>query len=236
MNGECKEKVGDILCGLTLVEGEGLHKVTTDTLALAGFILPLKDTATVIELGVGTGALSLLIAAGTLNKTSNNDLCVTGVELHHTAAAIARENIQRNSLTDRVEIIEDDWRSLYGLYPEGAFELVVSNPPYIKKGSGRVSPASHRALARHESAGTLGELVEVAAYLAGRRGRVAFVYPIGRFCELLGELHRRGLLLRRLSFVYTGKQGKTDAAKVPLLFLVEFGREGVLKVEPPVFV
>lgn len=205
-----------------------LQRVTSDTLALAGFILPLKDVKTLIELGTGTGALALIAAR------SDKALRVTGVELHPQAAACAAGNVRSNFLEDRVEVVEQDWRGLYDRFPEGAFDLVVSNPPYIKKGTGRVSPNSHRALARHESAGTLAELVDVAAYLAGEQGCAAFVYPTGRFCELLGELQRKGLVLRRLAFVYTLKQQGGD--EYPGLFLVEFGCCGGFRVERAVFI
>jgi tRNA1Val (adenine37-N6)-methyltransferase len=215
--------------GLTIDSGvattKGLHKTTTDTLALAGFVLPLDNDKNVIELGLGTGALALMIAA------SCESVSVVGVELHHGAVVAAAENIQRSGLASKVEVVERDWRELYDEYKEGAFDLVVSNPPYIKKGTGRVSPAPHRALARHESAGTLSELIDVAAYLAGSKGRVAFVFPIGRFCELVEEVRERKLKLRRLSFVYTTKK-----ATSPLLFLIEFGRDGVFLLEPPVFI
>ncbi len=232
------ERLGSAPEGLTLFEGEegreknatgrALQKATSDTLALADFILPLKDVKTLIELGTGTGALALIAAR------SDKELRVTGVELHGEAAGCAAANVRSNSLTSRVEIIEQDWRGLYDRYPEGAFDLVVSNPPYIKKGTGRISPGSHRAVARHESAGTLRDLVEVAAYLAGGHGRVAFVYPVGRFCELLGELQRAGLRLLRLAFVYTA--GKAGIREHPVLFLVEFGCCGGFKVEPRVVI
>ncbi len=225
----------------TQAPGESLQKVTTDTLLLADFILPLKNVNTMMELGVGTGALVLVAA-----RKSRN-LQVAGVEIHHGAAACAVGNIHSNSLADRVRIIHQDWRGLYDSFSEGSFDLVVSNPPYIKKGTGRVSPVEHRAVARHESAGTLTELVDVATYLAGEHGRVAFVYPIGRFCELLGELHSKGLVLRRLAFVYTHcVRAKAPSGRLidkPLkgnktasLFLIEFGRSGVFKVGEPVFI
>ncbi len=243
-------RLGAIVDGLVLAQGVGasdtqvlgetLQKVTTDTLLLADFILPLKNVNTMMELGVGTGALALIAA----RKTS--DLQVTGVDIHSGAAACAAENVQSNSLSDRVRILRQDWRALYGSFPEGSFDLVVSNPPYIKKGTGRVSPVEHRAVARHESCGTLAELVGIATYLAGEHGRIAFVYPISRYCELLGELYRKGLVLRRLAFVYThcvrakAPSGRlTDKPlkgnKTASLFLIEFGRSGMLKVGESVF-
>jgi len=226
-----RERLGAAFEGLVLFEstpGGALQRVTSDTLSLADFILPLKDVKTLIELGTGTGALALIAAR------SDKELRVTGVELHSGAAVCAVANVRSNSLTSRVEIIEQDWRSLYERFPKGSVDLVVSNPPYVKKGTGRISPDLHRAFARHESAGTLRELVELAAYLAGEHGRVAFVYPVGRFCELLGEVQRVGLRLLRLAFVYTER--KADVQEDPFLFLVEFGSCGGFKVDVPVFI
>jgi methylase of polypeptide subunit release factors len=70
-----------------------------------------------LDVGTGTGVLALLLARGGAR--------VTASDLDPSAVACARENAQRLGVADRVEVIEAD------LYPEGRFDLVVCNPPWL---------------------------------------------------------------------------------------------------------
>ncbi len=201
------------------------HRLTTDSVLLVDFVLPhIKRGFSVADLGTGTGAIPLMLAHRT------DAAAITGVEIDPDLAEYARENVQENNLAGRVEIIEGDLRLVSRDMKEGAFDLVVSNPPYVKKGAGRVSPYPSRATARSEQACTMAELVTTASRLVGKKGRIAFVYPAGRLPEMLSEIERAGLRAARLKFVHTG------AGKEAKLFLIEAGRGGgELVVEEPVF-
>ncbi len=199
-------------------------RLTLDTILLAEFLLPLNESDSVIDLGSGTGAIPLILAW----KTGVSR--IEGVEVDDVAASIAQRNIGANNLSSRISITKKDFRDLPGLYPEGAFSIVVSNPPYVKAGSGRMSPARERAVARGEVMGELKDLIEVSSYLAGKDGLIFYVFPVLRLLELIGELKKRGLKARRLKFVHTNPD------KPARLFLIEAGRTGGLKIEEPVFI
>jgi release factor glutamine methyltransferase len=76
----------------------------------------------VLDLGVGSGALLCALL------TEFPGAIGLGVELSERAAAIARANLEALGLADRATIRVGDWGD--GL--EGAFDLIVSNPPYIR--------------------------------------------------------------------------------------------------------
>jgi len=199
-------------------------RLTNDTAALADFAArSLTEKDTVIDLGTATGAILLMLAW----KTPAGRM--TGVEVDREAAEAARENVETNGLEGRVSVLNADYRDLPGMYEEGAFTAVVSNPPYTKAGAGRLSPKAGRAAARSEVMGSLAELVAVSSYLAGKEGKMFFVYPVARLSELLAEAGRRGLNVRRLRFIHTGKN------KEARLFLVELGQTGGLRMEEPLF-
>lgn len=207
------------------------HRLTTDSVLLAGFVLDANSASAarlarfdrVADLGAGTGAVALLIAA------KDKSARFTCFEIDSALASLARRNIEENGLEGRGEVAEGDLRARCLEYPAGAFSLVVSNPPYVKKGAGRVSPVPERAVARSEQMCPLSDLIAATAHLIGVRGRAAFVYPARRLDEMLAELGLSGLRALRLRFVYT--KGRKEA----LLFMVEAGRAGELKVEEPVF-
>ena len=80
---------------------------------------------TVLDLGVGSGAILLAILA---ERPAARGL---GVEVSEEALAVARENAANLGLANRLALLRGDWTA--GLAPD-AFDLVVSNPPYVRSG------------------------------------------------------------------------------------------------------
>jgi release factor glutamine methyltransferase len=111
-------------------------KVTSDTLT------PRPETETLVEaalahlpkcsavrriLDLGTGTACLLLAL--LSELPGSE--GVGVERSERAARIARENVCRLGMSSRVLLVVGDWDTCIA----GRFDLVVSNPPYIRDDS-----------------------------------------------------------------------------------------------------
>jgi release factor glutamine methyltransferase len=79
-----------------------------------------SDEPRVLDVGTGSGAISLAIA------DEHPGARVTGIDSSTDALAVARENAARVGLA--IELVE--WDLFDGL-PEGPWDLVVSNPPYV---------------------------------------------------------------------------------------------------------
>lgn len=77
----------------------------------------------VLDVGTGSGAIALALA------DERPDAVVTALESSPEAIEVARENACRTGLSDRIRIVEADFRE--GLGGDGIFDLVVSNPPYV---------------------------------------------------------------------------------------------------------
>ncbi len=81
------------------------------------------ESFTVLDLGVGSGAILLAILA---ERPAAKGL---GVDISEEALAVARENAANLGLEGRTVLLRGDWTT--GLEGD-AFDLVVSNPPYIR--------------------------------------------------------------------------------------------------------
>ncbi len=92
--------------------------------ALAAFAARRGEALRIVDFGVGSGAL---LAALLSELPAARGV---GVDLSPGAAAQARANLESLGLAARVEIHVGDWAE--GL--EGAFDLIVANPPYIPSG------------------------------------------------------------------------------------------------------
>ena len=77
----------------------------------------------ILDIACGSGSLALLLAHLLPHAQ------VTGIDLNPDAVALAKENAALNNLQERVSFLEQDIWSLPGNLE--AFDLVVSNPPYI---------------------------------------------------------------------------------------------------------
>jgi len=75
----------------------------------------------ILDLGTGSGAIAITLALEFLNAS------VTAVDSNIKALAIANKNSQRLN-SHKVDFIHSDW---FKQVPIQAFDLIVSNPPYI---------------------------------------------------------------------------------------------------------
>ena len=85
-------------------------------------LIPEKLTApfSLIDLGTGSGTIALAI------KSMRQEIQVTAVDYYAKTLKIAEYNAQKNQL--EIEFIESNW---FENVPLAAFDMIISNPPYI---------------------------------------------------------------------------------------------------------
>ncbi|HJV33563.1 tRNA1(Val) (adenine(37)-N6)-methyltransferase [Geomonas sp.] len=210
---------------LQVVQPRHGYRFSLDPLLLADFALP-AGTGRVMDLGTGCGVIPLLLAR------MANSAVITGIELQEPMAELARRNVRLNGLEERVEIVCRDLNEVKALYPVDSFDLVLSNPPYRRPETGKVSPRAGRDGARHESTAKLVDFLAAAKYLVKPSGRICFIYHTSRLAELMAEAAKLKLAVLRLRMVHG------NASMPARMFLVELmkGRSGELQVEPPLLV
>lgn len=160
--------------GFRFIPGEATFPLSTDTMVLADFVC-LRPGSRVVDLGSASGALGLLLCAKASGCT------VTGIELQESAHQAALNNIRSNNLIHRLKSIHGDLRQIRQLLPAGAFDCVVSNPPYFS--SGALSRAS--STARQEVTATLTDIFTAAAWLLRTGGDFFLVHKPERLADLM---------------------------------------------------
>jgi release factor glutamine methyltransferase len=87
----------------------------------------------ILDLGTGSGAISLAIAHEcSISKVPIN-LSILGVDQSSGAIELARENAKALGLTHVVEFLQSNWYDAIPNRYQTAFDVIVSNPPYIQK-------------------------------------------------------------------------------------------------------
>jgi tRNA1Val (adenine37-N6)-methyltransferase len=211
--------------GLRIVQPRHGYRFSVDPLLLADFAAPGAGQL-VADLGTGCGIIPMLIAR--LEPSAR----ITGVEFQEPVAAMAQRNVAGNGLSGSIEIIREDVLALKGRFPVSSFDLVLSNPPYRRPGTGKISPRAGRDGSRHETTATLADFLAAAKYLVKESGRICFIYHTCRLTELMAQAAQQKLAVLRLRMVHGSS---TAPAR---MFMVELmkGRTGELLVEPPLMV
>lgn len=132
---------------------------------LANYQLPILE---VLELGCGCGIISIMLSL--VQKQWH----VMGIDIEPAFINLAILNNQlcRTSCSFIESDLRDLSKSLYN-----RFDLVLSNPPWQKKGSGHLSPNRLRAISRHEILCTMEDVLSACQLSIKPDGKVWLVYP-----------------------------------------------------------
>lgn len=204
-------------CGYTVWQDAGEFTFTTDSVFVAAFA-HLVTKAQVLELGSGTGAISLFLAARGAAK-------VTGLEFNPRVTELMRRSIADNNLEDVVSVIDGDVREIGKYFKTESMDLVIANPPYRNSGNTRKIGTT----ACHEVTADLRDFFKAAAYAVRYRGRFAIVQLPDRFAECMQLAAEFGLQPKRLQWVHSAVN------KPAWIFLMEMTKGGSygLDVLPP---
>ncbi len=176
------ETTTDALLGgrVRLIQPARGNRAAVDPILLAAAV-PARAGARVLEIGCGTGAASLALAA----RVAGVD--VTGFDLQSDLVAMANESARLSKLDARF-IAADLLRPPPTI--AGAFDHLMANPPFFKKGSGNLSPDPARRLANVEGDADLAAWVAFA--IARATTSVTFIHAAERSGELAGLFSAQG--------------------------------------------
>ncbi len=222
-----KDETLDILCNehLKIVQKKTGYRFSIDAVLLAAFVV-LKKHERLLDIGSGCGIIPIYIA----KKGCTNNM--TGVEIQRDLYETAQKNRAINECEKHIHFINADIRSLLKDMKKTPFHVIVSNPPYTKRQSGRMCPGHSRLLARCEETLDLEALASAASALLLEKGRFYIIYPARRFGELVHAAESRRLALKRLRPVYPRRDEKAN------LVLAEFVKDGGVgaTIEKPLYV
>ena len=203
-----KERLDVLPNGLYGVwQADDVFCYTMDSVLLAEFV-SLRNNARVLELGSGTGAISLMIKGRGAKQ-------VVGLELNPRLVELFTRSIEYNELQEQVQCLHMDIKNISEVVRLGTFDLVVANPPYRKKTTGRMRKPESAAPACHELTAELEDFIALAPRILRTRGRLGMVNLPERLTDTLELCRKYKLEPKRLQFVHSNLEGPAR------LFLLE---------------
>jgi len=180
----------------------------------------------IIDIGCGCGIIPLILGF------RFKEVHIIGVEIQPELAEFATKNIVSNQLSDRIQILTKDIRTTTLFDIKKSADIIVANPPYKKKGSGRLNPDIQKAIARHEITLELSDFFASSNRLLKPRGQLLFIFPADRLQDIISGLQSHAFQLDWIRFIHTKKN---KPAKLVLISGLKEGL-GACIVRPPLYI
>lgn len=211
---------------LKIYQYEDKFKFSLDSILLAEFVELKETTKTIVDFCTGNAPVPLILSTKTNAK-------LYGFELQQNIYKLAKLSVVENNLESQINIVNDNLtNALDYLLPESV-DAVTCNPPYFKydKNKSLINDDEEKAIARHEIAMNLDDLMTSAKYILKNKAPLYIVHRCDRLEEILECLDKYNFKVKKLQFVYAGY--KKEAIMV-LIKATKNGKSGSLKVMPPI--
>ena len=160
------------------------YRIAIDTVLMASAV-PAKPGDRVLDVGAGVGAAGFCVAARVA------DVQVSGIETQPTFAKLARRNAELNGWAERFVVVDGDVGSPPSSLHPDTFDHVISNPPFVEAGRGRVPREPSRAMATMESNVALGDWIAFCIRMARTKATLTIVHRADRIEEILAAMAGR---------------------------------------------
>lgn len=172
-------------------------KIGTDAVLLGAWCPIDNKPFSVLDIGAGTGILSLMLA----QRTSAEQ--IDAIEIDEDAYEQCVENFETSPWSDRLfcfhagldEFVDE---------PEDEYDIIISNPPFYSENY--KTDNDSRDLARFQDALPFEELVDAASLLLSENGIFAVIIPFKeeeRFIDLCAEAELFPVKVTRVKGSYT---------------------------------
>ncbi len=149
----------------TIFQDQCAMKVTT-LACIQGAWLPDISPKNVLDIGAGTGLLTLMSA-------QEFDCKIDAVEIDSDAYAQMKENVANSTWFNRITCHHDDIKNFALL--NNKYDFIISNPPFfenqLKSSKNKINKA------KHESGIKMNDLVDAISNLLSNDGKVSILLP-----------------------------------------------------------
>lgn len=194
----------------TVYQNDCAMKVGTDGVLLGAWA-NTGGAKRVLDIGAGTGLLSLMVA-------QRSSAQILGIEIDGLAARQATENVERSDWRDRIKI-ENVSLQEFVVQTKEKFDFIISNPPYFN-GSLKAE-SKERTMARHTDTLSYEVLLKSVSTMLTEEGRFAVVLPYSEKERFIPLAATHNLFTSRIVEVYPTPKS------TPKRILAEFSRKKI---------
>jgi len=142
-------------------------KVGTDAVLLGAWA-EVENASRILDIGSGSGVISLIMAQRT-------DAQIVGVDIDFSSVEEARLNAENSAWKNRIQFYCTNIQQFCEEKNKNAFDLVISNPPFFV--NSLKSPFENRNRSRHTDTLPFPDLVNAVLHCLSEHGSFAVVLP-----------------------------------------------------------
>ncbi len=150
----------------TVYQNKAAMKVGVDAVTLGAYA-DLTKARSIIDIGTGTGLLSLMAA-------QKSDAKITAIEIDKNSVEQAAENFQQSPWTKRISLMHISFQD-FAKQSKTLFDAAICNPPYFN--NSYQSPDKNRNKARQDVLLPLPDLFEGLKRVLKKEGCFYMIYP-----------------------------------------------------------
>ncbi|PHV69403.1 SAM-dependent methyltransferase [Sporanaerobium hydrogeniformans] len=221
------ERVDDLeRNGYLLIQNPEVFCFGIDAILLAHFAKISSDKQKVLDIGTGTGIIPIVMHA---NYQKGN---YTGIDIQEEMVEMANRSVKLNGIEGSVRMLHVDIRNYKDYFKSCEFDIITTNPPYMKGDIGLKNEHPSKNLARHEIACTLEDIINASSDMLKYSGKLCMIHRPLRLVEILMTMKKYNLEPKRLRFIHPKKN------REPNMVLIEAVKNAKpeMRVQPPLIV
>ena len=155
----------------TIQQEDCAMKVCTDACLFGAYVadqVKVKAAATILDIGTGTGLLSLML-------TQKVPASIDAVEIDAAAFKQAQDNFEKSPWKERLTVFN---KNILQFEPGKKYDCIISNPPFFE--NDLKSSDNNKNNAKHDTSLTLEQLLTVAKKHLNDDGIFAVLLPYHR--------------------------------------------------------
>lgn len=159
-----------------------VFRVGTDGV-LIGALANIDDVETVLEIGTGSGLITLMLAQ------RNHSATILALDINFNAVNLAQKNFSESIFSERLKVELRDFKHFEA---EQKFDLIISNPPFFE-----ANDSQKDTLARQKIELNFTEIVSKSTPLLSEKGRLSVIIPKQDEAEFVSLASVNQLFLQR---------------------------------------
>ena len=196
------ERIDDLeYKGLKIIQNKEGFCFGIDSVLLSDFAKNIKKDAVVVDIGTGTGIISILLSKKAEIKK------IYGIEIQEEVADMAKRSVKLNDLQDKIQIINKNIKNIFEEIEPNKIDAIVTNPPYMKLNTGAKNEEIKKLISRHEVECNLEDIIKISYKLLKSKGEFYMVHRAERIVDILYNLRKYKLEPKEIRFIHS-KVGK----------------------------
>ena len=203
MNVELKEneRIDDLeFKNLKIIQNKNGFCFGIDSVLLSDFSKNIKKDSKVLDLGTGTGIISILLCG----KTNLRE--IIGVEVQKEVYDMACRSAKLNDIEDKFKLINENVLNLENIFENGYFDVIVTNPPYKKQNTGITNENNRKLISRHEILANLEDFIRVSNKMLKDKGEFYMVHRPERMVDIFALMRKYKIEPKEVRLVFSNEK------------------------------